>query len=859
MVEPHPRYVCNLATAGAELAEVGGKGESLVRLAAAGFPVPPGFVVTTAGYRRFVSEHGLTGRGDQFGAYPIPADLAEPILAAYAELGSPPVAVRSSATAEDLPGLSFAGQQDSFLNVRGEDDLLDAVRRCWASLWTDRAVAYRAREGISEVDLSLAVVVQQLVPAEAAGVMFTADPITGDDSVLLIDAAWGLGEAVVSGQVTPDSFAVTRSDGAITRRLIHPKTTMTVRTATGTENVPVPADQQDLPSLTDDQVRRLAQLGGTIAADYDRPMDIEWCRQGEELFVVQARPITTTPATPEPPADQPAPLDPWNDSRRGDFLWTNTNVGEAIPDVMTPATWSMVQVFLADAMATASIPPYIGYGRIGGRIYLNVSVMARLSATVGVNERRFRNLTEEVFGRLPEDLDIPPVAASRVAVLLGVVPMAWHVVGEARRDMKVLDAYLDDHPRRCRVRRAEIAAVTSPRRLAQLWEGTLDPEFNRASWMLSAATRSSGATFVATRKRLQRLVGDAGANALTAGLSSSAGQLASLGLLEGLDRVARGEIDRATFNETYGHRGPHEFEISTPRPGEDPDWIDAQLAERPSTRPGADSPPSYADLLARQERARQVAWADLERRHPVQAKVLRRQLARWAKISRDREHARSEVIRYFWVLRAYALRAGQLTGLGEQIFFCEAAEIVRALNGETISPAVLAERQQAYAGYLTLPAYPGLIRGRFDPFAWADDPYRRSDLYVQGATGQAGTTASNTANDTVRGFPGSAGVVVGRVRLITDPSRSAEFQPGEVLVTTVTNVGWTPLFPRAAAVVTDVGAPLSHAAIVAREIGIPAVVGCGNATMRLRTGDRVRVDGTAGTVEVLADEQVSAA
>ncbi len=802
--------------------------------------MPPGFIVTTAGYRRFVAEHALAGRGDEFGAYPIPAELAEPILAAYEELGAPPVAVRSSATAEDLPGLSFAGQQDSFLNVRGEDDLLAAVRRCWASLWTERAVAYRAREGISEVDLSLAVVVQQLVPAEAAGVMFTADPVTGDDSVVLIDAAWGLGEAVVSGQVTPDSFAIARSDGAIGRRQINAKATMTVRTATGTEDIPVPADQRNEPSLTDDQVRRLAQLGAAIAADYDRPMDIEWCRRGDELFVVQARPITTVTAR------HPPPLDPWNDSRRGDFLWTNTNVGEAIPDVMTPATWSMVQVFLADAMATASIPPYVGYGRIGGRIYLNVSVMARLSATVGVRERQFRNLTEEVFGRLPEDLEIPPMAASRFAVLRGVVPMALHVVGEARRDTMVLDAYLDDHPRRCRVRRAEIAAVTSPRLLAQLWTGTLDPEFNRASWMLSAATRSSGATFVATRKRLQRLVGDAGANALTAGLGSSAGRLASLGLLDGLDRVARNEIDRETFNETYGHRGPHEFEISTPRPGEDPDWIDAQLAERPAAQPGRPSPVSYAELLDRQERARQVAWADLERRHPVQAKVLHHQLARWAKISRDREHARSEVIRYFWVLRAYVLRAGELTGLGEQIFFCDAAEIVRALNGETISPAVLAERQRAYAGYTQLPAYPGLIRGRFDPFAWAADPDRRSDLYVEGADGRA--------SETVRGFPGSAGVVVGRVRLITDPSRSAELQAGEVLVTTVTNVGWTPLFPRAAAVVTDVGAPLSHAAIVAREIGIPAVVGCGNATMRLRTGDRVRVDGTAGTVDVLTDE-----
>ena len=202
------------------------------------------------------------------------------------------------------------------------------------------------------------------------------------------------------------------------------------------------------------------------------------------------------------------------------------------------------------------------------------------------------------------------------------------------------------------------------------------------------------------------------------------------------------------------------------------------------------------------------------------------------------------MIRYFWVLRAYVLRAGELTGLGDDIFFLDAAEIVRVLHGETIGPRVIAERRRAYAGYVALPPYPGLIRGRFDPYAWAADPDRRSDLFVAGER--------RPAAETVRGFPGSAGVVEGVVRVLTDAADGDQVRSGEVLVTTVTNVGWTPLFPRLAAVVTDVGAPLSHAAIVARELGIPAVVGCGNATMRLRTGDRVRVDGSAGTVEVLA-------
>ena len=555
-------------------------------------------------------------------------------------------------------------------------------------------------------------------------------------------------------------------------------------------------------------------------------MDIEWCRAGDQLFILQARPITT--------AIHP---DPWNDSRSGDFLWTNTNVGEAIPDVMTPATWSMVQVFLTDAMATASIPPYVGYGRIGGRIYLNLSVMMTLSAAVGVSEKRYRSLTEEVFGRLPADLEIPPVQAHRLAVIRAVLPMGLHVLGEARRDVKVLDAYLAEHPALCDRRRTEIAAIAKPVELADLWVSVISPEFDRVSWMLSAATRSSGASFITTRKRLQRLVGDAAANALTAGLGGQAGQLASLGLLDGLEQVATGEIDRDTFNRRYGHRGPHEFEISLPRPGEDPAWIDQRLAERAALAT------SYRELLEVQEHKRSEAWAELEQRHPVQARILRRQVRGWAKISRDRERARSEVIRYFWVLRAYAQRAGELTGWGEDIFFLDKAEIVRVLEGETISTKLIKQRRRAYQSYSALPPYPALIRGTFNPYAWAADVNRRSDVFMSGSR--------NEADVAVRGFPGSAGIVEAKVRVLSDAADGGALQPGEVLVTTVTNVGWTPLFPRAAAVVTDVGAPLSHAAIVARELGIPAVVGCGNATMRLRTGDLVRVDGTAGTVEVL--------
>jgi rifampicin phosphotransferase len=814
---------------------LGGKGASLARLATAGFPVPEGFCVTTDAYAAYVGEHDLGVWTDDpeaidrwFAERPIPAELADEILAAYARLGAPAVAVRSSATAEDSSAASFAGQLESVLNVTGEDELLAAVRRCWASLWTGRAIAYRECRGVRDEGLTVAVVIQRLVAADAAGILFTADPMSGATDTVQVNAAWGLGDAVVAGEVTPDTFRVDAATARVVSRTVADKQVMTVRRATGTATRPVPARQRRQPSLTDGQAERLARIGLDIAALYRTSVDVEWCRTGDELFIVQARPITTGGEVPP---------DPWNDSRTTDALWTSTNVGEAMPDVLTPAAWSLVRVFLAGAMATSSVPPYVGYGRIGGRLYLNLTVLYGLARVVGVSEHRVRVLTEDVFGRIPDGVPVPPLRASRLRVLRATVPVAVEVVRRARRDIKWLPAFVAEHPAVCSQLRMAIGRVDDPAGLARLWREEVLSGLHAVSWMLSAATRSSGASLVTTQQRLRALVGDADANAILTGLGGAGGDLASLDLMRGLEDVVAGSISREEFSQTYGHRGPHEFEIATPRPGEDPAWLDDQLAQRQAS--GA----NYLARLAAQERSRQTAWARLRQARPREARRMQRRIAQWSQIARNRESARSEVVRYFWVLRAFVLRAGELTGLGGDAFFINADQLAAILEGGAVDRAAIALARRAYEAYRALPSYPPLILGHFDPFRWAADPDRRTDVYAAGPILAAG--------DHIRGFPGSAGVVEGTVRVIRDAADGAELQPGEVLVTTVTNVGWTPLFPRAGAVVTDVGAPLSHAAIVARELGIPAVVGCGNATARLKTGDRVRVDGSAGLVQPL--------
>jgi rifampicin phosphotransferase len=848
--------VLALDDASARLSRVGGKGSSLARLAAAGLPVPPGFHITTAAYCLFVARHGLqeqilaavsTASPDQpatcdtaaqtiatlFAQHPMPDEVASAIREAYTRLGGGdlPVAVRSSATAEDLPDLSFAGQQETYLNMRGEAQVLDAVKRCWASLWTARAMSYRIRNHIAAASVSLAVVVQELVPADAAGIMFTANPVTGGHDQIMINAAWGLGEAIVGGLVTPDTVVVDKNSGAIVTSEINEKDVMTVRTPTGTHEEPVPADQRRQAVLSPAQVAELARIGVRIVELYGHPMDIEWALSASRFFIVQARPITTL-------HQKHQGIDAWNDSLTVDCLWTRGNVGEAVPDVVTPCSRSLLQIVFDDMMPTLFFGGYSPLGNIGGRLYMNLSVMMTLMAAGGMNRKRLFEATGDIFGRVPDDLEIPVLPVSRWTVLRTVLPATLQNRRRIRGNVKRLPAFLATAPTRCEELLTRIQAASSPTDLTRLWQDELLPFLHESNYMLEAGTKSDGGAFIRIRNTLRKLVGEADTNALLLATDSGTNQLASLGPLQGLTQLLRGEIDRATFTRQYGHHSPHLFEISYPRPAEDPHWIDQQLAGL------REAPTDIMTLLARQKEAQEAAWGRFQRRYPRQAAKMRGKIARARTSAHEREATRSEQARVFWPLRAFVLRAGALTGYGEKLFFLSIEEILALLKGDDTALSSVPERQAIYAGYCALPSYPVVIRGHFDPFQWAANPQRRSDVFD--ASGK-----SAPSSDAITGFPGAPGTVEGRARVVLTVEEGEQLQSGEILVTTLTNVGWTPLFPRAVAVVTDVGAPLSHAAIVARELGIPAVVGCGNATMRLHTGDWLRVNGELGTVEIL--------
>lgn len=553
------RAVLPLDDRAADLATAGGKGASLARMAGAGLPVPGGFHVTTEAYRAFVAgfrEEILRAAAEDparipplFAAHEVPEEIAGQIRRAYAALGDDvPVAVRSSATAEDLPSMSFAGQQDTYLNIRG-DALLDAVRRCWASLWNPRAIAYRDQHGVPHDDVALAVVVQELVDADAAGVLFTANPVTGARGETVINASWGLGEAVVGGQVTPDTITV--SDGKVTEARAGDKTVMTVRTAGGTEERPVPEELRGAPVLDDTQALELAALGARVQGLYGTPMDVEWTRRAGTFAIVQARPITGLKPR----------LEEWNDSLKGDYLWTGGNLGEAIPDVMTPITWSYVRLFIEEAMSASTLPGFDLVGNIGGRFYMNLSIVHSIAAALGMKSRL--GVIDQVFGRMPPGLEVPLVPVSRWELIRKAVPMAISIRRRVARHLKHMHAFLAASPARCEELRERVAATGSAAELAELWEREIRPHVVTSSQLLEAAGRQGGAALVYTRDRLRKLMGEVAAEAMLTGVNAE-GELASMGPLMGLSRLARGEISREEFARRYGHRGPHEFEVSIP-------------------------------------------------------------------------------------------------------------------------------------------------------------------------------------------------------------------------------------------------------------------------------------------------------
>lgn len=770
--------------------QAGGKGKVLAQLFQAGYNVPEGFIILASAF-----ENGCLSSAAQ-------AQIQSNLQELRKKYKNASFAVRSSAVSEDSEQASFAGEFETVLNVSSDAEIYNAISVVYESRKSTRVQEYSKAKGMGN-NHRIAIVVQILIRADISGVLFTADPISGSRAMITGNYIYGMGEALVSGEATPYTFTICRSKGTFAG----------------------PADFKQ-------HARKLGKIAVKLEKHMGSPQDIEWAIKGNRIFLLQSRPITTlkghNPETGE-----------WNASHTGDYLWSNANLTEATPDIMTPLTWSLVQMLNGEAQPFKIPGGHLMAGNICGHPYINLSLLVSLYSALGTDVRQTLEKWEEVFGRVPPDVQVPLVPLKK-ADILATIPanIRWEI--RAKRLNKQLPEFIGTNPDWCRSIKAQIDNAGTSAELAALWTERIQPYYLNCCWMLRAVMKKFQEQVFNLKPQLIDLVGSEDANALLSSFRGSS-VLESLGPVIALSKLAAGEISREDYISRYGHRGPHETELSIPGPEEEPRWLDMQLQ-------GCKSSPSDLDsLLSIQGNQREGALKRLEKKHPGKYSAILSKLEEAAKAARLRETYRSEFIRTHRIARHYALRVGELTGIKDDVFFLYVEEILNLLSGNLDALAYVDSRRKTYHMYCSLPPYPALINGRFDISSWAA-AQNRSDIYDSHSSQRV------QSSEIIKGFPGAAGSVEGPVRKLNSIEESHLFQPGEILVTVTTNIGWTPLFPRAAAIITDVGAPLSHAAIVARELGIPAVVGCGNASMQLKTGDRVKVDGGNGTVTLLPQE-----
>ncbi|MFZ7132618.1 MAG: PEP/pyruvate-binding domain-containing protein [Eubacteriales bacterium] len=759
----------------------GGKGSILAKMYQKGYPVPEGFIILPTSFE----EEKLKEI-----AWEETKTLLNKIRA---KNEGALFAVRSSGLSEDSAQASFAGEFETVLSVKTDKEIQEAISIVFRSRKSERVKAYSVVQGMDHVH-QIAVVIQLMVQSEISGVLFTADPITGSHTNMTGNYVYGLGEQLVSGEANSYDFKMIRPKGKYE----------------GPEDF-----RKYTQGLYKHAVKLEKELGG--------PQDIEWAISNGNLYILQARPITTL---------QIGNLDTYeiNYSYMGDYLWSNANVAEAISDVVTPFTWSVLK---NQDEETGVVPGYYLWGNICGRMYSNISQLVSAGSKSGLEKMG------DIFGRLPEEIDIPIFPFSKWGYIKEMVPKVIRYLKKTKAAAKNTSQFLNDTPDWCRGMETKIKQAATANGLLSLWQEEYQPYYYNSVYISMIYAQKMVGIVNKLSNQLKNLVGEEDANMLLSNLREGS-ELASLGPVVGIAKVSKGEKSKEEYLQQYSHRGPYEFELSEPSPAEDDNWLERQIKELKKSNTDVEG------LMKKQYIQHEAAKKRFSDSFPAKVKWLNRQIAKAAEGAYLREATRSEYIRIFRVIRTFALRAGELTDIGDNIFLLYINEVENLLKGDDSALKFIPVRRKHYERYKKLPTFPSIIRGRFNPFEWAKDPNKRLDYYD--ATLPMGSTPDS---ETLKGHAGAAGRIEGTVRILLNAEDGNKLRRGEILVASTTNVGWTPLFPRAAAIITDIGAPLSHGAIVARELGIPAVVGCGNATTRLKTGDRVLVDGGQGIVKIL--------
>lgn len=862
-----------LTVSDVSLQVAGGKGKSLAKLISADLPVPPGFIISTDAYIELVVANKLkepileivTKVASQlltadeaeasirslFATAEIPMATANSIKRAYSELaeGELAVAVRSSATAEDLPNLSFAGQQDTYLNVCGEMAFFEALRNCWASLWTARAISYRDRMQIDHRDVAMAVVVQAMVQADIAGILFTANPATGDRSEIVITASFGLGEAVVGGHVTPDTYVLNRKDFTTKQVIIGAKEKMIVSLPDqGTGVQAIAADKRAESSLSDELLLKLATLALEAEQLYEGvPQDIEWAVANENCHLLQSRPITSLPASTL--ADVK-----WNPPREGMRL-VRRQVVENMPEPLSP----LFEDIYLEAGFDQSIDEFLL--KLGVPVDIDDFIERPMFRTVNGYAYCIASykLGWQMFGKIPKVLFWYITSLS--SMLKNMIPM-WRdeelpnyldTIGQwkamdlsASADAKLLSGirslatadavywfYISLVMGLAKVTDGMLHYFLSSRLVSgELTSGMFLRGFPSKT-LEAQAELESIATRVNAIADLNEMV-----------IETPAGQL-----MDELRQHADGDSllkDIQQYLDRYGHQ-IYNLDFIQPTQVEDPLPVLLSLKMLVQN-------PDYDTGLLQAEMAKERASlvrGTLESLGPIRRWLFRKLLG-WAQSTGpNREEALFYMGAAWPTLRGFALElGGRLVDAGtivqpEDIFYLTGEELTEAISarddGNTLLEfdQLVASRRELRESRKKLhpPAMvPEKSRYKFGPFdlsAWETQKRNQDD--------------SNTLN----GFAVSPGTITGVASVILSPSDFEKMEPNTILVCPTTTPAWTPLFSQASGLVTDIGGMLAHGSIVAREYGIPAVMGTGNITQRIVTGQQILVDGNRGIVTIL--------
>ncbi|WP_235835463.1 MULTISPECIES: PEP/pyruvate-binding domain-containing protein [Arthrobacter] len=867
---------------GGDVASAGGKGANLGELTRAGFPVPPGFVILTNAYVAFLESNGLTARVAElagggssddaereiralFRSGVVPEGISEEIQAALLSLGAGPeatFAVRSSATAEDLADASFAGQQDTYLNIHPAG-LEGAIKDCWASLWTARAMDYRARRAIGTEGLSLAVVIQVMVESEVSGVMFTANPRTGRREEIMVSAAWGLGESVVSGAVSTDDYVVDKSSAKAKSSFIADKDVMTVyatgtpdSTPGGTAEHPVPDAQRRRAALDDEQLTQLSALGKEIEDHFGAPQDIEWALASGHVHVVQSRPIT---ALPEPAGD--APTD-WT-VPYPDGLYFRASIVEQLPDPLSTLFADMIdgsvsksitkllgEAFKGKAVreGDVALPTINGYAyyyyrnsgmwRVMAKFPGAMVSLARGQAHMGV--QGWREYSHPLYAKLVRDWSAKNLSELSNAELFDGVSQlldggtvyytaVQSVIPLAATSEIVFGRYYETFVRR----------AGDPPALTFLLGFDSEPiRAEKSLYDLATWTRKHpGLAGAITSAPIQAI-----ARALT-----RTGEGSDVGI-PGADPELWQEWSAKfhTHLDRYGH-AVFNLDFLNPVPADDPSPL---LSTLKFYLRGQGNNPHERQEKAKNRREEQTRIVR-RRLDPARRAAFDRLLG-WAQATVPvREDALADIGLAWPLLRRVLLELGRrLTEAGviaapDDVFWLRTQEVTAARTSlagslaDSLADAV-EQRKMAWRGQRK--ANPPQM---LPEITWANRAF--GSMMPANSREQSG--------DTITGVGASGGKVTAPARVLGGPADFDRMEPGDVLVARMTTPAWTSLFAMASAVVTDVGGPLSHSSIVAREYGIPAVLGTAVATSRIESGQLIRVDGDAGTVTLKIDAQ----